>query len=152
MPRRSTFGHPLRAIRGATGLSQARFGRLVGVTAHTIESIENGRLPLSERLAREIQFATGADAAELMKGVTGKPLNSRGKRFTGDDYQWWLLKYGQNTRESADSLASDISEEIAQLYRRAAKQNRLPQVHRSLRAAVETCNAAALKSGEGDDF
>ena len=87
-----------------------------------------------------------------MRGASGKSLNNRGKRYTGDDYQLWLLKYGQNTVENADALALDISKEIAQLYRRAVKANNLPQVHRHLRAAVETCKADTPQSGEGDDF
>lgn len=93
MPRPPTYRHPLREIRTQTDYnSQPRFAELVGVSAATIQAIENGKLTLSRRLAMRIRTATGADHRELMKGAKGRPITVYGKRYTKEFFDRWILR------------------------------------------------------------
>jgi len=53
-------GHKLAEFRRQIGKSQSQFAAMLGVSKHTIISVENGRNRLSPKLARRIRIATGA--------------------------------------------------------------------------------------------
>lgn len=89
--------------------TQARFAALIGVATPTIQSIENGRLPLSERLALRIERATGADHRELLKGSAGKARTITGEPFSATFFQNW--RDSQNTRVSSPTPAADTGTE-----------------------------------------
>ena len=55
----------LRQLRHALGKTQREFAAIAGVTRHTIESAEIGRLEISANLATRIQRACGVDSAWL---------------------------------------------------------------------------------------
>lgn len=59
--------HNLARLRTLIGLTQAEMAKLVGVSAATIQSIELGRLPLSEKLAKRISFESGVTCDWLIK-------------------------------------------------------------------------------------
>jgi hypothetical protein len=66
--RRSSLQHPLAVLRTRLGLGQTEFGDKVGRHWRTIQSIELGKLPLSEKLAERICEETGVNFKWLMKG------------------------------------------------------------------------------------
>ena len=60
MKTRKDSGRLVAQIRKIIGKSQSQFAALVGVSKHTIISVENGRNELSKNLTRRIYIATGA--------------------------------------------------------------------------------------------
>jgi transcriptional regulator with XRE-family HTH domain len=71
--RRSALAHPLAVLRTTIGLTQKEMAGLVGRAARTIQSVELGKLALSEDLAMLIAEATGVDAGWLLEGDPGIP-------------------------------------------------------------------------------
>lgn len=69
--RRSPLSHPLAVLRTTIGLTQKELGILVQRAARTIQSIELGKLPLTEELALKIAHETGVDVAWLLAGNPG---------------------------------------------------------------------------------
>lgn len=67
MPRQPKFNHPLRKIRIATGLSQPVFAALIGVSEATVQSIELGRLEMSNELAIKVQIQTGCSLTSTIR-------------------------------------------------------------------------------------
>jgi len=59
MPRKPSFNHPLRKIRTAAGWTQGKCAEMLGVSRDTIQSVENGRLPMSDELALRVRAQTG---------------------------------------------------------------------------------------------
>jgi transcriptional regulator with XRE-family HTH domain len=55
--------HILRWTREQLGLSQARLAELIGASIFSVQSIETGRMPLSERYAYRLSAATGIEPA-----------------------------------------------------------------------------------------
>jgi len=76
MKTRKHFGLLVAQLRKTIGISQLKFAAMIGVSIHTIISVENGRNELSVKLAKRIRATTGA---ELLNGgisfhpVTGIP-------------------------------------------------------------------------------
>jgi transcriptional regulator with XRE-family HTH domain len=58
--------HVLRWIREQLGLTQFDIARMIGSSQPTIQSIELGRLKLSERFAYKLQARLGLDAKSLL--------------------------------------------------------------------------------------
>ena len=65
--RRSPLRHPLAILRTTIGLTQKEMADLVDRTPSTIQSVELGKLPLSEDLAMLIAEATGVDPGWLLE-------------------------------------------------------------------------------------
>src|ERR1035441_8280186 len=62
MKRTKNPGQLVAKLRKVIGKSQTQFAAMIGVSKHTIISVENGRIKqLSKDLARRIQIATGAE-------------------------------------------------------------------------------------------
>jgi transcriptional regulator with XRE-family HTH domain len=94
--RPSPLAHPLAVLRTMIGLTQKQMGALVNRAARTIQSIELGKLPLTEELALRIAEATGVDEAWLFAGnpatppVRGLTLRQAGRGpgvYTKEDYE-----------------------------------------------------------------
>ena len=89
MPKQPKFVHPLKAVRQVLGnLSQLEFGKRVDYSASTIQSIELGRLPMPEKLAREAMWLTGVSPDCLRKG-RGKALSLFDGPLNQESYEAW---------------------------------------------------------------
>jgi len=63
-------------LRNMLGLSVAEFAKVIGRQVPTVQSLESGRLKLSEKTAQQIALATGIDTAWLLDGdLTAKPVS-----------------------------------------------------------------------------
>ena len=51
--------HVVAWVRKTLGLTQSELASLIGISANTLQSIELGRLPLSERIAYRLSEQTG---------------------------------------------------------------------------------------------
>jgi len=71
--RLSPLLHPLAILRTTIGLTQKEMADLVHRTPSTIQSVELGKLPLSEDLAMLIAEATGVDPGWLLEGDPAVP-------------------------------------------------------------------------------
>ena len=93
MPRKPKFIHPVRALREilseALGhvVSQVAFAKMVGVSPATIQSVELGRLKLSDLLARKMMVQFGVDPASLKKS------HSKLTDLAGNPYTVHLYEY-----------------------------------------------------------
>ena len=68
MPRKPTKSHPLRTARNILGLTQTEFAASVGISAVSIQQIENGVAKMSPGLARRISLIYNLDPKQLMSG------------------------------------------------------------------------------------
>ncbi len=139
MPRPAATAHPLRALRQILGVSQRALAHMVGLSSHTVLSVENGRLAMSERFARRIEALTGAKAHGLLdRSGGGKLLNQRGKRYTRADYEEWLSRVASPLHGSPDQLAANVHAQLTGLFRDAEAQGTLALVyHRIIEAVAE---------------
>jgi transcriptional regulator with XRE-family HTH domain len=89
--------HPLAILRITIGLTQKEMADLVDRAARTIQSVELGKLPLSEDLAMAVAQATGVDAGWLLegdadtpprKGLTADNMGSATGEYTRNDYEF----------------------------------------------------------------
>jgi transcriptional regulator with XRE-family HTH domain len=79
--------HNLARLRVFLKLRQKEMAELAGCSTHTIQSVELGRLALSELLARKISNATGISAGCLLRNDLKAPLISdHFEPFTVEDY------------------------------------------------------------------
>lgn len=72
--RHSSEKHNVARLRVSVGEKQEAFARLIGCSIHTLQSVETGRLKLSEELARRIAAATDVDLNWLRENdLTAEP-------------------------------------------------------------------------------
>ena len=72
--RHSSQKHNVARLRVLTGEKQESFAKLIGCSVHTLQSVETGRLKLSEELARRIAAATDVDLNWLQQNdLTAEP-------------------------------------------------------------------------------
>ena len=113
---------------------------MIGVSKHTIISVENGRNRLSPKLTRRIQIATGAN---LLKTSQGKVWGPDGKEFTIKAFEEWRSAFG-NDEDSISKRLDEIKFWIEVFFRAAVKpgaagiRNRFPAVYISRIAAFVT--------------
>ncbi|MEI8292038.1 MAG: helix-turn-helix transcriptional regulator [Verrucomicrobiota bacterium] len=90
--------HPLAVLRTTIGLTQKQMGDFVNRAARTIQSIELGKMPLTDELALRIAEVTGVDEAWLFAGDPSVPppkgvtlVNAgRGEgEYTKADYEFY---------------------------------------------------------------
>ena len=65
-PRKKTPNPVLPWLRETLGLTQSQLANLIGAAQSTIQAVELGRLPLSERFAWAISQNIGVDAHWLL--------------------------------------------------------------------------------------
>jgi transcriptional regulator with XRE-family HTH domain len=85
---RSLRKTPVAVVREELGLSLQEFADLIGKSAATVSSLENGRLRLSERTALAICKKTGVSLTWLLAGdPTFPPVNAKGGLWAKEDYE-----------------------------------------------------------------
>ena len=129
--------HPLRLLRVTLGLSRKQFAEVIGVAADTIVSLENDRLPMSERLARRICLITGAHYRELVKGKEGKLRNVDGKPYDPTKYyrRRELLSFAPKKITAKHS--SRLCRHVEALLSAAAKKGRMVFAYLDVLEAIE---------------
>jgi transcriptional regulator with XRE-family HTH domain len=73
----SKRSHALAILRKNLGLRQPELAEMLGCSVATIQSIEVGRLKLSESLASRISAATGCDRDWLLRNDVSEPMPPR---------------------------------------------------------------------------
>lgn len=84
--------HVLRWVREQVGLSQGELGKLIGSTQPTIQSIELGRLALSERFAYRLQEQFGLPAKWFL---ANNWENTRDPTFVRSAFHYAGLRGGE---------------------------------------------------------
>jgi transcriptional regulator with XRE-family HTH domain len=116
--RPSPLAHPLAVLRTTIGLTQKQMGALVNRAARTIQSIELGKLPLTEELALRIAEATGVDEAWLFaanpavpprKGLTLLQAGRGDGVYSKADYEYHRA-YVESPLVTRQELASAIAQ------------------------------------------
>jgi transcriptional regulator with XRE-family HTH domain len=81
----------LRHLRHCTALPQDGFADLLGVSVGTIQAVEQGRLPVSENVARRAFLETGAIPASLTANDTEEaaPLAWSGEAYAPRNFANW---------------------------------------------------------------
>ena len=97
MAQRPAKRHVLADIRIRCGLSQPGLAKIFGVAHVTVQRIEQGRLSLSEDLARRAEEELGVSAAYLLANdPEEEPVTPKGGRWTTDMYE-----FAQGSRSTA---------------------------------------------------
>jgi transcriptional regulator with XRE-family HTH domain len=136
MKTKKQAGRLLADFRKAIGKSQTQFAAMLGVSKHTIISVENDRNRLSPKLAHRIRIATGA------------PIGSESDL---DLLEWWVREKRFDTwrqkfksdEASAQARFEDLSCWIRLVFRAAARsgvagiRDRLPAVYLSMQEWLE---------------
>ncbi len=113
-------GRLVAKLREIIGKSQSQFATMIGVSKHSIISIENGRTKeLSRNLTKRIEIATGAD---LLGGKLESPFAVA--NYTRNDFDRWREKYGQTNKSAALKQFSEINKWMKVLFLAAAKSGR----------------------------
>ena len=138
MPPRSRFPkHPVRLLRSKLNLTREEFAKIIGTSVDTIVSVENNRLAISSKLARRISFITGANYAELMKGVDGRLVGSKGGSYRAAEYRRRKGQYTNPQSQVIDALASDLSGKVETALRKSLKKN-VAITYCDIREAIES--------------
>ena len=127
-------GQIVAELRKTIGKSQTQFAAMIGVSKHTIISVENGRNQLSEKLARRIGIATGAD---VLTDRQRQVAALGGRRFSKKTFEDWRTRFSSEDH-NAQARFDEIKFWIALVLKAAAKpgvagiRDRLPSVYLSL--------------------
>ena len=114
--------------------SQSQFAAMIGVSIHTIISVENGRNQLSENLARRIEIATGAD---LRRRHKDRVAAVGGGTFSKNAFDDWRMRFSSD-RHNAEGRFNDVKYWIELVLKAAARpgkagnRDRLPAVYMAL--------------------
>ena len=115
MPLKPRFLHPVRQVRTCLGLSQPAFAKLAGCSAIAIQRIENGSLPLSQKLACTIMEATGADPVSLLAGNDATALDMMAQPYSKLAHQLYKTVLPCDERES-QTLLLKIFQQLQLLF------------------------------------
>lgn len=136
MPRVSASNHPVAVLRKDLGLLQKEFAEIVGCSLATIQSVELGRLELSQKLAARISERTGVSMEWLLRGKAKRPIpaaesmgyhfveysrnhfdlaQSRGLPAIADSELDWIFKIGKNDLEAVFRSARELGPESAKI-------------------------------------
>lgn len=112
--RRSPKRHPLAVLRLTLGLTQKEMADLAGCATITIQSIETGKMPLSEKLGEHIAAVTGVQMYWLMAGDPKAPIVADdGSAYTRKLYeQNKELLFGRKTKQRHDAEYNFIPEAL----------------------------------------
>ena len=134
MQTKSADAQRMIQLRRIIKRSQSRFAAMIGVSIHTVISVENGRNQLSENLARRIEIATGADLRRRHKDQVAAV---GGGSFTADTFDNWRARFSSD-QKNAEARFSEVKYWIELLLKAAAKpgregnRDRLPAVYMAL--------------------
>ena len=107
---------------------------MIGVSIHTVISVENGRNQLSENLARRIEIATGAD---LRRRHPDQVAAVGGGAFTKAAFDEWRARFSSD-QHNAEGRFNDVKYWIELVLKAAARpgraenRGRLPAVYLAL--------------------
>ena len=83
-----TERHPLAVLRRVIGKTQPAMAKMLGCSAATIQSIEVGRLKMSESLAQKISRKTDISPAWLLQGDSvAPPVDTTGAPYTQESFE-----------------------------------------------------------------
>lgn len=129
MTTRKNTGRLVAELRKLIHKSQTQFAAMIGVSKHTVISVENGRNQLSRKLANRIYTATGADLA-----LDNPESAFQVGKYTSNDFDHWRKKYFPSNEESARKRYDEMKVWLKIILLAAAKpglagnSNRLPAV------------------------
>lgn len=144
--RRSPKRHPLAVLRQILELGQKEMAELAGCSVPTIQSIELGRLKLSEKLAAKISVETGVDLTWLMEGNPDvSPKCQNGCPYTRHEYEQLRAiieqekKYGGQLGDAhtASSIIHESVYNISILMSDAFYKKNIPLVAYRIHAAIK---------------
>jgi DNA-binding XRE family transcriptional regulator len=99
--------HVLVLLRETLELKQTGFATLVGAGLSTIQHIEAGRLPLSEKLAQQISSITCVNKQWLLENNHSKPIISRaGRPYTKQLFE--SMSGEDKTGEALFAMVKDL--------------------------------------------
>jgi len=75
--------HPLRRLRDKQGISQGKFGLLIGSTGQVINQIEGGYAPMSSKIFYTVTDMFSLDPIELEKQIKQFQINYRDYLIAG---------------------------------------------------------------------
>jgi len=146
MKRIDKAGRLVAQLRDLIGKSQSQFAAMVGVSKHTIISVENGRNKLSRNLAKRIQLATGANIGDenfefqvdgfvsasekaaqlspeavafLRRRHDGTGKNDRA--YTREDFEQWRKNFYPSNDRTARKRLEEMKLWLEVVFRAAAK-------------------------------
>jgi transcriptional regulator with XRE-family HTH domain len=94
-------------VREELGLGLKEFADLIGKSAATVSSLENGRLALSEPTALEISKKTGVGLTWLLASDPKRePVNIEGAPWSKRDYEKRALNTYKDVGEFTDAMAN----------------------------------------------
>jgi DNA-binding XRE family transcriptional regulator len=145
--------HILAILRKNLALRQPELAEIVGCSVATIQSIEVGRLKLSEGLARRIAAATGADVEWLLRNDVSEPMPPR------PFYMANVESTGLQTYVYTISLLGDVMSRLFAEVRKLDKTGGRDELERLLAIELETLkktdtnpNAQPLHSASQENF
>jgi len=118
-------GRLVADLRKLIGKSQAQFAIMIGVSKHTIISVENGRNKLSRSLAKKIEVATGADLFERKLASPFKVSN-----YTMADFTRWHETFSRCNETAALKQFDEMKKWLKVILLAAAKPSRDDNSHR----------------------
>lgn len=146
MKTRKDSGRLVAQIRKIIGKSQSQFAALVGVSKHTIISVENGRNELSKNLTRRIYIATGAQILDgkfrlqptfnvPVADPTGKitpeiskflddlrdRTHQKQDQYTRQDFEKWRTLFFPSNDDAAQKSFDQIKPWVEFIFKAAAK-------------------------------
>ena len=142
----------LREIIGSNGepMTQRQFAAMVGVSLPLIKAVETGQVPMTDKLARNVEIATGAvfvwphyrqNGTTLEYAPNGKVwsiwreidannrLLSSGRDFTKITFERHRRFYGSNAEAAAMAIKEAVPL-IEEMFRAAAKPGLAGAKHR----------------------
>jgi DNA-binding XRE family transcriptional regulator len=116
-------------LRKIINKSQVQFAAMIGVSKHTVISVENGRNQLTRKLARRIHEATGADL------MSDDPDNlGWNRKYTAAEFNLWREKWYPSNEASARKRFDEMKKWLKIVFLAAARsglagnRDRLPAV------------------------
>lgn len=113
--RPSFLRHPVAVLRTFLKLGQGQFAEILGCSVSTIQSVETGRLKLSDGLAMRISDAMKVSVAWLLDGDPSAPmLDLAGRPYTlgsGQDGMSSRKKHATSYLSQSVALLEEIFEE-----------------------------------------
>jgi transcriptional regulator with XRE-family HTH domain len=106
-------------LRAAIDVPLNEFADIAGKSPHTINSLESGRLRLSERLAARISEVTGVRLAWLLDdSMLGPPICDDGSELTPELYESYVASFIVKRREGK---SKDAPREFAAMLEQLLK-------------------------------
>ena len=154
MSNSTTPRQKLKNLRDVIEKSQSQFAAMIGVSKHTIISVENKRNQLSPGLAQKIYLATGANLhPDVMHWVAVPEEN-----YTKKDFDEWRSNFFPSDDKTARAQFDRLKFWVELVFRAAVRSNvaqnrdRLPAVCLSLIEWLENTSKEFKLGSEIDEI